>query len=235
MYQQAINNIFQKRIFDISCHEYKRFIVYVSNNSNKLDEYIRQQRNLTELEQKIQAICYNSYMQWVSWQINPKSIWFFDEQGPVIPLNLCEKIIHNIKEEFMCGIRDTLFDYHIKFHDDGRQYDFNEYPPIFIAMGYIESYPIVYFEEDFTDDEMKVLTKYLKGQVFIIVLKHENKIKLYRDIDKGTYVCMEIPLTPEGIIQTTLFMTCHKIDELQKMVEKLTPEDYKRLWDILNN
>ena len=237
MYQKTINKIFQKEFFKVDHYGrcIKRFVAFAPISRNKFDAYIQRQRKLKELEQKIQAICYNSRFQTSSWEIKPKSIWFFNKQGPVIPLNLCEKIIRNIKKEFMGGIHDVLLDYHILFHDDGSQYKINEYPPIYFAMGYVETYPIVYFEEDFTDNEMKLLTKYLKGQVFIVVLKRENKIKLYRDINKGKYVCMEIPLTPEGLIQTTLFMTCHKINVLRKMVEKLTPKDYKQLWDILNN
>ena len=237
MYQKAVNKILQKDFFKVDYYQrcIKRFVISIPTIQNKLDEYIQRKRKLPGLEQKIQAICYNSSVHPSSWEIDPKSIWYFDKHGPVIPVKLCEKIIRNIKKDFMNGIRDGLLDYHILFHDDGSQFQFNEYPPIYVAMGYIDTYPIVYFEEDFTADEMKVLTKYLKGQVFIVVLKRENKIKLYRDINKGKYVSMEIPLTPEGIIQTTLFMTCHKINVLQKMVEKLTPKDYEKLWSILDD
>ena len=236
MYQKTVDNILHQPFFDAgrSGSRSKRFPIFIPSNRNKYDSYINCEKRLIGFVPKLQAISYNSYMNWMSWNVKPRSIWFFDKRGPVISQSLCDKVIRNIEKEFICHIRDVLFDYHILFHADGSQYRYTEYPSIYIAMGYIEAYPVTYFKEDFTENEMKSLTKYLYGQVFIVVLKQEAKIKLYRDINFGKFECLEFPLNAVGIVQATIMVTNRKINVLQKLVSSLGDDDYKKLWNILN-
>ena len=236
MYQKAVNAIIQKEIFNVDYNKryIKRFVIFTSQNENKFDAYIMNQRKLATIPLKLQAISYNSRWRSSSWDVRPTSIWFFDKHGPVISQTLCDKIIRNIKREFMSEIKDMLLDYHILFHVDGTQYKISEYPSVYIAMGYVETFPIVYFEEDFTENEMRSLTKYLKGQVIIIALKQESKIKIYRDINKGNFVSVELPMTAEGLVQSTVLLSRRKIDMLQRLIDSMDEDAYKQLWSVLN-
>ena len=95
MYQKAVNAIIQKEIFNVDYNKryIKRFVIFTSQNENKFDAYIMNQRKLATIPLKLQAISYNSRWRSSSWDVRPTSIWFFDKHGPVISQTLCDKII----------------------------------------------------------------------------------------------------------------------------------------------
>lgn len=224
MFQKKINSILSTQLYNIDVP--KQYIHrFVSHNyaNNKLNQYANGKVELSNVKFILQAISYNSYKDYPTWNVKPTSLYMFNKGKQVISDKLCNKIIKNIKPDFNKCIEEVMMDYHILFDENGKPISYKNYPPIYKAMGYILTFPITIFEKDFTSTEMKELTKFLKGQIFIIILPHS--IKLYRNINKGKYETIEFSKDLKGLISTVLYFNNKPTTKINEWIDILTTKE----------
>ena len=119
-----------------------------------------------------------------------------------------------------------MMDYFILFGDDGiTPIKYKNYPLIYKAMGYIYTFPITYFRDDFSTREMNEITKYLRGQVFIMDLPH--RIKIYHHINKGKYESVELSKDVKGIISAVLYVNNKPKSKIERWINTLTDDEDK--------
>lgn len=227
MFQEKINALLSTNLYNIDCP--RRYIHrFVSHNSsdNDLNLYALGKIKLTTPSSILQAISYNTFDDYDTWNVKPTSLFMFDEGKQVISDQLCEKIIKNIKPDFHECIEKVMMDYFILFDDDGiTPIKYENYPLIYKAMGYIYSFPITYFHHDFSTLEMDEITKYLRGQVFIVDLPHS--IKLYYHINMGKYESTELSKDVKGIISAVLYVNNEPKDVIEEWINTLTNDEEK--------
>ena len=233
MFQKTINKLLSMKLYDTDFQ--KKYVHrFISHNSidNKFNQYANGKIKFSDIKSIVQAISFNSTRDWDTWNVKPMSLYMFNKGKPVISEKLCKKIIKNISPEFHKGIEEYMYDYCILFDDEGNQIEYKDYPLIYIAMGYIYAFPITFFTSDFTTSEMNELTKFLKGQVFIIFLS--NKIKLYRNINKGKYESIEFDKSIEGLISMVMYFNKKPENKIESWITTLTtPENINKIKAVL--
>lgn len=233
MYFQTINKALGKTLYKVpDDRRYaKRFVCHDSDVKNKYVQYALNMADMATVKARLLGICYNSYKDASYWNVKPTSLYTYRNRKPVLSDKLCNKILRNVKKEFMHAIEELSLDYRILFDSDGKQIKFKDYPLIYKAIGYFDAFPISYFEEDFTAAEMREITKYMKGQIIIVYLKNTHKIKIYRAINMGKYETVTVDATHRGLICATLYFNNKPLEKIHEMITRIT-SDSKALANI---
>lgn len=134
-----------------------------------------------------------------------------------IPRNTrsCNNLVTKIPADLLTIGRYYLYDYAIKFHQDGSQYTFDEYPATYKLMAMYVELGLLYFDEDISLRTLSGFREHFKP--LFVVMNLTNNIKIVRD-DK-VYL---LPKNKTAVVQfISLKMTGKLLDNPEELAKYL--------------
>ena len=185
MFEKAVNIFFGKQIFKRIPTKVDGKFLHYDSVKNPFTDYLKKKTAKADLNTALMSFCYNTHRHSSYWNIKQKYLYLYhlvkhrgkESYDETLSNDLVDKIIRNIPNEyFMERVQAIIADYHILLDDKGNIIPYEEYPLIYTAGAYLESFPLTFFSEDFTKKELDELGKTCSGNVLLINLPDTIKV-----------------------------------------------------------
>ena len=208
MFQWAVNNMFEQRVFNNRCvvmnsKMRKKFVHYNGLYNNQLTQYLMNTNIPIDLDTFLISICYNISVM--------NKVWNQDDVK-VLRHHMDTTLVSKLKEYIPCKdvydrICDYLSDYYftLDFDDD-----------VWHIVGYLESFPTLYLTCDLTDDEIAQINKICTKHNILINLPDTIKLVRHNDV-------MYFNKTPHDIIRLILRLANSDIEPTIEQSNQLFP------------
>ena len=207
MFQKTVNKALKKDAFKIFKATGK--FQYSGYNQNAYTDYLTKSTKSESPTNILKAVLYTIASHGTREWNFPFIIPFKDVRK--LPATLKKKMVSSLDKIMMGLIEDNCMDYHIL------DVPFSKYPIDTLIVSIMEVYPVLYFNKDLTDDEIKKLASNSPKRFIVIDQKTIAHVINMKDPNN----VMSFQKTPEGLTQ--LFLTIGKIPEIkdQKVLAKL--------------
>ena len=243
MYQKEVNKSFNSEVFKLNGRKITgKFLT--DRRNNLYNDYLSNRKTYASIDVILKSISYNTDSESILWNHKGSYLYFYEKRNgkleEVIPQSLSAKIIRNIPDDvFKSRIDDILMDYHILFNEDGIMIPIDQYPDIYIAGGYLETFRTIYMEEDLTKNEIAKLSA--MTNINNIIINLDDKIKLVKlkgkahDPSKNKSDIFTFDKNGEGLVKLTLALAINNKKNMLTYFNELDhdPKIMNKLINIL--
>ena len=221
MFERSVNIFFGKQIFKGIPTKVDGKFMHHDPVKNPFREYLKKKTAKAVLTKALMSFCYNTHRHSSYWNIRQKYFYLYhlikkrgkETYEETLSEDLVNKIIRNIPNEyFMERVQAIIADYHILLDDKGNIIPYEDYPLIYTAGAYLESFPLTFFSEDFTKKELDELGKTCSGNILLINLPDTIKVVKLRGkkrdcLRQGDIVTESFDKNSRGVLDMFLFIT----------------------------
>ena len=215
MFQWAVNNMFEQRVFNnrhvvMNRKIHKKFVHHNGLDNNQLTQYLMNTNIPIDLDTFLISICYNISVM--------NQVWNQD-YVKVSTHHMDTTLVSKLKQHIPCkDVYDRICDYLTDYYIMGLCVD--DYDDVWHIIGYLETFPTLYLTCDLTDDEI--------AQINNICTKHNilintpDNIKLVRP-SAALPTVIYFTKTPHDIIRLILRLANSDIEPTIEQSNQLFP------------
>ena len=207
MFQKTVNKTLKKDAFKVS--EAKGKFKYSGFEGNAYVHYLTNSSKTETPTNVLKAVLYTIADHGTADWNFPFIIPFKDPRK--LPASLKKKMVSSLDKIMMGLIENNCMDYHIL------GIPFNKYPIDMIVESIMEVYPVLYFNKELTQEELKKLASISPKRTIVV----DNKSSVDYIHLKNIENVMTFPKNAKGLVD--LFLTIGKIPPIkdQKVLDKL--------------
>ena len=228
MFQEVLNNLTEKKLFDLenTNPSSNELFVCSASEDNKYTRYLKGIDGEVhhDLSFMLEAMSYNTFSNYRQWRMKRLEYDFYDmDVNSKLPEDLCKKIKNSLKPEFKEKVKRLLEDYHILLNVNDEPIPVEEYPDVFWAAGYFEAFPITYFDIEITDKETEIIAAALNDRSIIINTGTEDNVKVIQIDEENRMYTISVPISGNNNVESdvAIALLSKKMIDYWKLTKKL--------------